>query len=176
MVYFYQYIWGEFLSAGAWIMTKQELKKLSRLDLVEMLLGLTKENEQLRSELEEARAQLADQTVAVEEAGTLAEATVRLNGVFETAEAAAEQYLLNIRQRCEEQERICVRKEQETLENCAQMEQETREKCGRMLRSAKEQVDHYLQHVNSRLAELSDEYTWQPITPDDTAEPRPRDE
>ena len=66
-------------------MTELELKHLRRADLVEILLDLSKENEILRAQLERARTQLADRTIAVENAGSLAEAALRLNGVFEAA-------------------------------------------------------------------------------------------
>ena len=58
-------------------MTELELKHLRRADLVEILLDLSKENEILRAQLERARTQLADRTIAVENAGSLAEAAQR---------------------------------------------------------------------------------------------------
>lgn len=48
----------------------------------------------LKSTLEEERA---NRRIELEEAGSIAEAALRLNGVFETAQKAAEQYLYNIR-------------------------------------------------------------------------------
>lgn len=84
-------------------MTKQELKKLNRTDLIEMLLALSEENEQLKAELAETQAQLADRTIKIESTGSLAEAALALNGVFEAAQAAADQYLLNIQRRGRQQ-------------------------------------------------------------------------
>lgn len=78
-------------------MTQRELKKLSRTDLIEMMLELSKENEVLRESLAQARKKLEDRTITIENAGSLAEAALSLNGVFEAAQAAANQYLQNIR-------------------------------------------------------------------------------
>lgn len=85
-------------------MTDRELKKLSRIDLLELLLEERRENEQLRVELKKAHEKLEDRTIQIEKTGSIAEAALQLNGVFEAAEAAAAQYLENVRRLAEEQE------------------------------------------------------------------------
>lgn len=85
-------------------MTPKELRRLRRSDLMEMLLELSKENLQLRQELEEANQKLQDRTILIEECGSLAEAALRLNGIFEAAQAACAQYEENLRLRCQEPE------------------------------------------------------------------------
>ncbi|MDO4891448.1 MAG: hypothetical protein Q3963_08785 [Coriobacteriaceae bacterium] len=77
-------------------MPDDELKKLKRTDLLERLLELMRENEQLKSELSKARSELDDRKLDVNEAGSIAEASMKLNSVFEAAQAAADQYLDNI--------------------------------------------------------------------------------
>ena len=106
-------------------MTEQELRKMNRSDLVELLLILSRENIQLREELEAANAKLAERTLRMENVGSLAEASLALSGIFETAQAAAEQYLENIRA----------------------MEQESRERCERMQHLARQLADAYLRKV-----------------------------
>lgn len=78
-------------------MTDRELRRLSRAELLEMLIAQIEENEQLNQKLQEAQAALADRKIAIDQAGTLAEAALQLNGVFEAADQAARQYLENIR-------------------------------------------------------------------------------
>lgn len=85
-------------------MTSKELKRLRRTDLMEMLLELSKENMQLRQQLEEANARLAERELRIEQAGSLAEAALQLNGIFAAAQAACEQYEYNVRLRCREME------------------------------------------------------------------------
>lgn len=78
-------------------MTKKELRRLSRMDLLEMLLEQSKEVERLQAELETVKKQLNDRRIMEQEAGSIAEAALRLNKVFEAAQQAADQYLENIR-------------------------------------------------------------------------------
>lgn len=95
-------------------MTDKDLRRLSRAELLELLLIQTKEVERLREKLEDTRSQLEERRLQVSEAGNLAEAVLKINNVMEFAQAAAEQYLLNI----------------------SAMEEETRQKCEQMLESA----------------------------------------
>lgn len=101
-------------------MTAKELKRLRRSDLLEMLLTLRKENEVLRSQLEQAQKQLDDRNIEIAKSGSLAEAALRLNGMFEATQAACEQYVDVVRRRMHAEE------------------QETREKCDKLLALARE--------------------------------------
>lgn len=78
-------------------MTEKEMRKLSRADLLRLLLRQTRRNEELQAELDRANAQLEQRRIEIERSGTLAEAALRLNGVFEAADRAAKQYLENLR-------------------------------------------------------------------------------
>ena len=77
-------------------MTDKELRKLKRSELLEMLLIQTEENEALQKEVAELKAQLNDRRIVLENAGSIAEAALKLNGIFEAAENAAKQYLLSL--------------------------------------------------------------------------------
>ena len=108
-------------------MTAKELKRLRRTDLLEMLLDLSRENDDLRQEIQFLRQQLENRTISILNCGSLAEAAMELNGVFEAAQAACRQYTENIRDRSENLELYCQ-----------QMEQQTREKCDRMIAEAQQ--------------------------------------
>ena len=82
-------------------LTDRELRGLSRRDLLELLVAKEKENQQLRQELEQARAELNKRQIDVAKTGTMAEAALLLNGIFDAADRAARQYLENIRLRAE---------------------------------------------------------------------------
>ena len=82
-------------------MTEKELRRLSRMDLLEMLLEQSREVERLQKELETVKNQLGDRRIMEQEAGSIAEASLKLNKVFEAAQQAADQYLENIRIRSE---------------------------------------------------------------------------
>ena len=55
-------------------MTDKELRRLSRSELLEMLIAQTEENSQLKIRLEQAEAQLRDRRIEIDKAGSLAEA------------------------------------------------------------------------------------------------------
>ena len=55
------------------------------------------ENKKLKMQLNEMQAQLDNRQILMNEAGSIAEAALQLNGVFEAAQNAAAQYLENIR-------------------------------------------------------------------------------
>lgn len=79
-------------------MTDKTLRKMSRRELMELLLAQSKEVERLRAELEQAEQKLRSRQILLREAGSIAEASLRLNEVFESAQRAADQYLLNVKQ------------------------------------------------------------------------------
>ncbi len=83
-------------------MTEKELRRLSRRELLEMLITRTIENERLTEELQQARKELSDRELIQNRAGSMAEAALQLNGVFEAADRAAREYLENIRRMAEE--------------------------------------------------------------------------
>ena len=83
-------------------MTEKELRKLGRADLVQMLLELSQENAALRTRLEAAERKAASRELQIAQAGTMAEAALKLNGVFEAADAACKQYMENIQRLTQE--------------------------------------------------------------------------
>lgn len=85
-------------------MTEKELKRLSRADLLEMLIEQSKEVQMLRKRLDAAEAALCRREIIIGSSGSIAEASLKLNGVFEAAQAACDQYIENIRLLNERQE------------------------------------------------------------------------
>ncbi len=83
-------------------MADRELKKLGRAELLELLLEESRENERLRAKLRKARQLLEEKQDQIDNADSLADAALQLNGVLEAAEAAAEQYLENVRRMAED--------------------------------------------------------------------------
>lgn len=78
-------------------MTSKELRKLKRSELLELMLAQSREIEELQRRLEEAEEELASRDIMLREAGSIAEASLRLNHIFEDAQKAADQYLENVR-------------------------------------------------------------------------------
>lgn len=108
-------------------MTDRQLRKAGRTDLLRLLLEQRRENENLRQQLSEIEEQLRNRQITIDQSGTLAEAALKLSGIFDAAETACQYYTENIRGLSGRQEEIC-----------RTMERETREKCDRMLEQAKQ--------------------------------------
>lgn len=82
-------------------MARNELKNLRRRDLLEMLIDLSKENEQLRKKLSEAEAKVQKREIALNDSESLAEACLRLGGVLEAMQTACDEYKANVYRNCE---------------------------------------------------------------------------
>lgn len=65
---------------------------------------LNLEVQQLQQQLQDTQQQLESRHIDLVEAGSIAEAALRLNGVFEAAQAACDQYVENIKRRAGEQD------------------------------------------------------------------------
>ena len=124
-------------------MTDKELRKLSRADLISIMLDLAKENRRLQEELNQARQELEKRTIAIENAGSLAAAAMELSGVFEAAEDACAQYTRNLQDRSSRIREICD-----------QMELQTQEKCRRMMEQTRADADAYWEHVRREVRKM----------------------
>jgi len=89
-------------------MKEKDLKRLSRADLLEMLIDQSKELQQVREKLQQAEAELEKREIAISNAGSIAEASLMLNGVFEAAQAACKEYVENTHKYCERHEPVHV--------------------------------------------------------------------
>ena len=114
-------------------LSDKELRRLKRVELLEMLLELSRENEDLMLELEEKNRiiealnlQLENRKIDLKHAGTIAEASFKLNGVFEAAEKAAEQYLENLQYLCEREQNPVSEKRSRRKTYLAEMERKSR--------------------------------------------------
>ena len=74
------------------------LRKTSRKELIEMLLLQNKKIEELTYELENLKNTSNEENLKILSSGTLAEAALKLNKIFEDADAAAKLYLDNIKE------------------------------------------------------------------------------
>ena len=118
-------------------MTDKEFKRLSRGELVEIIyelqkneLKLKKEMSELEKENSELKKSLASRDLKLSEAGSIAEATVELSGIFETAQKAADEYLAQIKADNAEVE-----------SRCSKIISQAEEEAERMIKAAGAEVD-----------------------------------
>ncbi len=78
-------------------MNDKELKRLSRKELLEILIEQSKEIAELRKTIAEQKEKLLDRQIKIENSGTLAEASLKLTEIFQNADEAAKLYLENVR-------------------------------------------------------------------------------
>lgn len=157
-------------------MIERDLKKMSRTELLELLLEQSRQLEAAQQELEQTRQEQEIRRLELTDAGSIAEAALRINGVFEAAQAAADQYLENIRRFEEEREALCRKAQEEgqqeaerilreTEQTCKTMEEETRRKCllreqiaDRTCQNRKKEAETYWKTVSERLQRFYDDH------------------
>lgn len=132
-------------------MTNKELRKLSRTELLKLLLEQSKEVDRLKQELESTQEKLKSRRLEVKQAGSIADAALQVNKVFETAQKAADQYLENIQQINSRQTDICSKLIADAESRCKEMENQTKEKCDTMVKKAKTESQRYWDNVNEKL-------------------------
>lgn len=142
--------------------TVESLKARHQQDLDALREEHKEETAHLREELEQARKSLEKREIALNEAGSIAVAALQINGVFEAAQAASQQYIENIRSLSDRQAAICAqrdmenrveveRKLKEAEEKCAAMEYASKRKCEAMEQEAKQKSEAYWTEVSRRL-------------------------
>ena len=149
-------------------MTDNQLRKLNRKELLEILLQQSQALERLESENDSLKTELAQRNILISKAGSIAEAALSLNHIFEDAEAAAAQYLENIQALSGRQTNICQQLEQDSREKaermiadaesrCAAMEAETQMKCARMVEKAEADAQAYWEKASQSVRQLMDQ-------------------
>ena len=77
-------------------MPDRELRHMRRTELVEIILALKQSEDRLRAENAALSAQLQERQIHIENAGSIAQAALELNKVFEAAQAAADEYVASV--------------------------------------------------------------------------------
>lgn len=121
-------------------MTDKELRKLSRLDLITIIYELQLQNEAMKKEL-------SDRRLMMEEAGSIAEASLKVNDVFETVQTAADQYLTSIKATSEQIEE----KLKSTDDWCRQMISITEEDCAARCAEADQEIEKKLADFKKKI-------------------------
>lgn len=131
-------------------MTDREVRKLSRTDLLKLLIEQTEENERLTARLSKLEQELSRRTIVMENSGSIAEAAMKLSDIFTQAQDTADRYLESLQakqaqlddmlaQAHRKQEQTasdCARQEEQTRQRCRQLEDRTRQLCAKLLSDA----------------------------------------
>ena len=125
-------------------MTDKELRKLRRDDLLQILIDQQKQIDALKAELQLSKEALNNRDLAIQESGTLAEAAMKMNGVFDAAQSAADEYLRQMRKRADE---MAAEAEKKAAE--AQKQADT------LVRDARSEAEHILSQARSEAGALA---------------------
>ena len=129
-------------------MTDNELRRLSRAELLEILIRLTNENEELKRNLIDAEGKLNDRKIMIGESGSIAEAALKLSDVFAAAESAAKLYLENA-------ERLCGEK----IADADAYAEKTRREADDYSAKVREEADAYSRQTRAKTREDADTYS-----------------
>lgn len=139
-------------------MAGKELRKLSRRELLEILVAQSEELELCKQALSEAQRELEKREIAITNAGSIAEASLALSGIFEAAQDACQQYTENIRLLSERQERLCLQMEQESRMNAAKIVEEAKQQREMIEHEARIRATRILRSAKREAEKISEEY------------------
>ena len=120
-------------------MISNELKKLNRRELVDIIYQMKKNEQLLQDEVASLRSELEEKRIRLAEAGSIADAAVSIADVFSAAQTAADLYLHEI--------------------SC--MKAEAEKECSQMLEEAQKAVDKIFADGRKQCEELSIRYEMQ---------------
>jgi cell division septum initiation protein DivIVA len=109
-------------------MTDKEFKRLSRSQLIDIIYQLQLKQKELEEENRKLKAEVGDKRIRLREAGNIAEASLAMHNVMQSAQDAANQYLEEIRA----------------------MKQDTAEACNRILEKAKQEAAAIVARANQK--------------------------
>lgn len=127
-------------------MTDKELRKLGRMELIDIIYQLEKKQEELQKENEALQSRLDSVRITIDEAGSIAEAAVGINGVFEAAQKAADQYLAEIHMA-----------NSETEQRCNLILSEAEQKAAHLIEQAENEVLRAKHHAKNIIADADDQ-------------------
>ncbi len=78
-------------------MEKNNWHKMGKTDMLTLIYEQEKKIQKLTKEVEDLKSQLADRTIQIKKAGSIAEASLKINKIFEMAQQAADEYLKSVK-------------------------------------------------------------------------------
>jgi len=154
-------------------MISKDLKHMGREELLQLLIQLTTENDELKIQLEQKDQEIVQlkerptvvQPAEFQEPGSIAQAALRINHVFEDAQKAADQYLNTISRMQREQAIRCQkllmdaqaeadRRIAEAQQRALAIEAEATRQCQQLRQIAEQATLRNLNDVTKRLDQL----------------------
>lgn len=115
-------------------MTDKELRQLNRAELIDIIYELQKRNKRCMEQNQKLQDALDDRVLRLNQSGSIAEAALKVNGIFESAQAAADQYLCSVRAQNADLEQ----KKEKMQKECDTMLQTAEQKARKIVADAEE--------------------------------------
>ncbi len=112
-------------------MADKELKQMNRSELIEIIYQYRIQVDELMAQVRNLTDALNERCLRMEKSGSIAEAAISVNKVFEAAQQAAEQYLYSIKTVNEESENSSRRAAEEIIENAKKEAEEIKREAER---------------------------------------------
>lgn len=125
-------------------MTDKEFRRLSRTELVEIIFELQKREQDYQAKIAALEQQLNDRELKLSQAGSIAEAALGLNEVFQRAQAAADQYLAEVKRIHDDAQANADQLLADANQQAAKHTAQTQEERENILTQAKEEAEAIL--------------------------------
>lgn len=121
-------------------MTDKELKKLSRTDLLELLVEQGKQLEELQNKYAELEQRFEERRIEMKNAGSIADAAMRINDIFNVAQRTANDYIANVKNNDCTLDLTSLK--ENTQKECDILLKDAQKKCDNLLKGAQEECDN----------------------------------
>lgn len=132
-------------------MTDDDIRHLGKTEMLRIIRDQEAELEQAKAKIEELSKALADKATHLENCGSIAEASLALNGVFQAAQEAADQYLAEIKEKAAGASAEAARIVGEAHDKADAQVREAIESAGKTESQGKEMAETYWQNLSEKL-------------------------
>lgn len=132
-------------------MEEMDFRHVKRAELVEIIYRLQEEEDKLRTENASLKKELEKRELDIAEAGSIAEAALGLNGVFDAAQSAADQYLTEVKRLRDEAGAAALKLLEEARTQAARTVAEAEQQRDAMLAEAEQETDRRWREFDSKV-------------------------
>lgn len=132
-------------------MTDKELRHMSKGDLLEIIARYQEREQVQLQEIQQLKQQLEDRRIQIENAGSIADATLHIHHVFEAAQAAADQFVEEVRAANADKEAQGRRIIEAAQAEAEAVRLQTQEDCRAMTETAKQECDAMYDQITKLL-------------------------
>lgn len=128
-----------------------DLSKFSRSELIDIIADYQENEKRLNKKIAELEEELSSRLIIKEECGSIAEAALSINKIFETSQAAADQYYESIKVVYDMKLQELEKKAQEEID---QKIKAAEEEATKIISEAKDRAQREMQEINLKIDKL----------------------